>query len=91
MISKYKPSKILSSPFLLIIWVYQTIISPFFAPSCRFWPSCSEYSKQAFHKHGLIGGLWLSIRRILRCHPFNRGGVDEVPEKFTLLNQKIDG
>lgn len=52
-------------------------------PACRFYPSCSEYSKQAIEKHGLSVGLRLSAIRISKCHPFHDGGVDEVPEVLT--------
>lgn len=62
--------------FILLIVFYQKFISPIKKPSCRFIPSCSEYSKQAIEKYGVLKGLWLSIRRVLRCHPFSRGGYD---------------
>lgn len=64
---------------IMLIKLYKTFISPIFPPSCRFYPSCSEYSIQAFSKHGFLKGLWLSTKRIIRCNPFNPGGVDEVP------------
>ncbi|MDJ0828512.1 MAG: membrane protein insertion efficiency factor YidD [Desulfobacterales bacterium] len=65
--------------FLLIIKSYQFFISPLLGPACRFYPSCSEYAYQAVNKHGPLKGMWLSILRILRCHPFHPGGVDPVP------------
>lgn len=55
------------------------------APSCRFYPSCSEYTAGCVSRHGLIKGLILSVARILRCHPFNAGGIDEVPHDFKML------
>jgi len=61
---------------ILLIVFYQKFISPLKKPSCRFYPSCSEYSKQAIEKYGVLRGLWLSLRRILRCHPFSKGGYD---------------
>ncbi|HMK66879.1 MAG TPA: membrane protein insertion efficiency factor YidD [Thermodesulfobacteriota bacterium] len=64
---------------LLSIRGYQRIVSPLFPASCRFYPTCSEYSFQAIQTHGLIRGSWLSIKRIARCHPFSCGGVDPVP------------
>ncbi|MFN3134899.1 MAG: membrane protein insertion efficiency factor YidD [Candidatus Kryptonium sp.] len=64
---------------IVLIKLYKTFISPIFPPSCRFYPSCSEYSIQAFSKHGFLKGLWLSTKRIVRCNPFNPGGIDEVP------------
>ncbi len=57
---------------------YQYCISPLFPPSCRFTPTCSTYTIQAIEKYGAIRGLFLGIRRILRCHPFSRGGHDPV-------------
>lgn len=64
---------------LKIIWVYQYLISPLLSPSCRFTPSCSYYAHEAVSKHGAIYGSWLSIKRILRCNPWNAGGYDPVP------------
>lgn len=62
-----------------LIKLYQYCISPFFPPSCRFSPTCSNYASEALTKYGLIKGMILSIGRILRCHPWNRGGYDPVP------------
>lgn len=64
---------------LLPIKAYQMFISPFTPPSCRFTPTCSEYAKQALIKHGPIKGLYLALRRILRCHPWGGSGYDPVP------------
>ncbi|MDR2502806.1 MAG: membrane protein insertion efficiency factor YidD [Deltaproteobacteria bacterium] len=64
---------------ILPIRVYQACVSPFLPPSCRFYPSCSAYAAEAVSVHGLFKGGLLSLRRILRCHPFNDGGVDPVP------------
>jgi len=61
---------------MLLIRVYQKILSPLLPPSCRFVPTCSEYSYQALKKYGAIKGTALSIWRILRCNPFNKGGYD---------------
>ncbi|MBI4767610.1 MAG: membrane protein insertion efficiency factor YidD [Deltaproteobacteria bacterium] len=65
--------------FLFGIRVYQKILSPLFPSSCRFYPTCSEYSFQAIQTYGLIKGLFLSLKRIGRCHPFCSGGLDPVP------------
>lgn len=62
-----------------LIKLYQYCISPLFPPSCRFSPTCSNYASEALTKYGLIKGMLLSIGRILRCHPWNRGGYDPVP------------
>ncbi|MCG2750517.1 MAG: membrane protein insertion efficiency factor YidD [Desulfobacteraceae bacterium] len=55
------------------------MISPVLGPSCRYFPSCSEYAYQAIAKYGIIKGVFLSAKRILRCHPFCCGGIDPVP------------
>jgi putative membrane protein insertion efficiency factor len=62
-----------------LIRVYQLFISPLLGPRCRFWPSCSEYAREALAIHGAARGSLLAARRILRCHPFHPGGVDLVP------------
>ena len=64
---------------LVPIWIYQKAISPYTPPSCRFTPTCSEYARQALSKHGPPKGLWLAVRRILRCHPWGGSGYDPVP------------
>ena len=61
------------------IKVYQRAISPFVPPSCRFYPSCSEYAQGAIKKHGFLKGIGLAVMRVARCHPWNAGGVDPVP------------
>jgi putative membrane protein insertion efficiency factor len=58
--------------------LYKTFLSPFFPPSCRFTPTCSEYAMQAVEKYGAIRGTWLGTKRILRCQPFCKGGFDPV-------------
>ncbi|MCG3153745.1 MAG: putative membrane protein insertion efficiency factor [bacterium] len=64
---------------VLLIRVYQRWLSPALPPSCRFYPSCSEYACQAILKHGALKGVYLGARRILRCHPWHAGGYDPVP------------
>jgi len=60
------------------IRAYQAAIRPFLPPSCRFHPSCSNYSLEAVGKYGALKGLWLTVKRLLKCHPFHPGGIDEV-------------
>jgi hypothetical protein len=64
---------------LLVIRLYQKLISPMLPASCRFIPSCSEYTYQAIEKYGALRGGWLGMRRIGRCHPWHPGGFDPVP------------
>lgn len=63
---------------ILIIKMYRLFISPLKPPTCRFVPTCSEYSLQAIEKYGILRGGFMAIRRILRCHPFHPGGYDPV-------------
>lgn len=71
----------------LLIRGYQKFISPLFPPRCKYYPTCSAYAIQALEKHGFIKGTILAVWRILRCNPWSRGGVDYVPEKFTLFKK----
>lgn len=66
---------------LFLIKIYQKFISPLFPGKCRFYPTCSNYTYQAIQEYGSIRGLYLGIKRILKCHPFNDGGYDPVPKK----------
>ncbi|AEG02496.1 membrane protein insertion efficiency factor YidD [Methylomonas sp. LL1] len=71
--------------FLLItlIKVYKYFISPLLGPRCRFYPSCSSYGLEAIQLHGAAKGSYLTLRRLLKCHPFHEGGIDPVPEKLS--------
>ena len=70
---------ILALPFIGLIKLYQWIISPAIGPKCRFTPSCSHYAVDALKKYGLFRGLWLSVKRLSRCHPWGGQGYDPVP------------
>ena len=66
---------------LNVIKIYQKFISPIFPGKCRFYPTCSAYTYEAIEKFGIIKGIFLGIKRIIKCHPFHPGGYDPVPEK----------
>ena len=70
------PKPIIKEIVLKTIKFYQAAISPIFGKVCRFWPSCSEYSYLAVKKYGILKGLGKGLKRILKCHPWNAGGVD---------------
>ncbi len=65
--------------FLFCIRAYQFTLRPFLVGSCRFHPGCSEYTAESIARHGPWRGGWLGLKRILRCHPWSRGGIDPVP------------
>ncbi|WP_280771269.1 membrane protein insertion efficiency factor YidD [Salipaludibacillus daqingensis] len=67
--------------FIGIIRFYQRWISRFTPPSCRFYPTCSHYGIESLKRFGFLKGSWLTVRRIVKCHPFHPGGIDPVPEK----------
>jgi putative membrane protein insertion efficiency factor len=60
---------------------YQVYVSPALPPTCRFYPSCSSYAIEALQVHGVLGGSWLTFRRLLRCAPWHPGGIDPVPPR----------
>jgi putative membrane protein insertion efficiency factor len=70
---------IIAFPFIVLVKFYQIFISPLFPSSCRYTPTCSNYTIEALKKHGLIKGGWLSIKRILSCNPWGGSGHDPVP------------
>jgi len=70
---------IITFPFIIVIKIYQVLISPLFPSSCRYMPTCSHYTTEALKKHGLFKGGWLGIKRISKCHPWGGSGHDPVP------------
>ncbi len=71
--------KLIVNILILPIRFYQLAISPMLSPSCRYVPTCSQYAVEALRKHGPFKGLWLAVKRILRCHPWGGSGYDPVP------------
>ena len=67
------------APFIFLIRMYQLLVSPLLGRSCRFHPGCSDYALEALHRHGVIKGGWLAVKRIACCHPWHPGGFDPVP------------
>ena len=65
---------------VLLLLFYKSAVSPFLPSACKYEPTCSMYAKEAVERHGALKGLWLAIKRLLRCHPFTRGGFDPVPD-----------
>lgn len=72
--------KLLRRIAILPIRIYQLAISPLLPPACRYQPTCSAYAIEAFETHGLLRGAWLTISRLLRCHPWGGSGYDPVPQ-----------
>ena len=71
----------LKAPALALIRLYQLTLSRLLGPTCRFEPSCSEYTAISIERFGVFRGAWLGLKRILRCHPFSRGGFDPPPSR----------
>jgi putative membrane protein insertion efficiency factor len=74
-------SRAIGALLVLPIRAYQLVISPLLGPRCRFHPSCSVYAVDAIRQRGPVVGLWLTVRRLGRCHPWNPGGLDPVPPR----------
>jgi uncharacterized protein len=74
---------VVAAPFIWLIRAYQLFVSPMRPQTCRFYPSCSAYALTAIQRFGILHGSWLAARRLLRCHPWNPGGVDHVPHLGT--------
>ena len=80
--------KMISKIVILILRTYQLIISPILGPSCRFYPSCSQYAIESLRTHGFLRGSYFTIHRVLRCNPACEGGLDPVPEKVQKNNHQ---
>jgi len=63
---------------LFVLWAYKRLVSPWLPPSCRYVPTCSEYAMEAVERYGALRGSWMAMMRLLRCHPFAKGGYDPV-------------
>nr|WP_185097215.1 membrane protein insertion efficiency factor YidD [Chryseobacterium sp. Leaf180] len=74
-------NKIIKFPLVVLIKIYQRMISPLLPKNCRYEPTCSAYMLQALETHGLFKGFWLGTKRILRCHPWGGSGYDPVPPR----------
>ena len=72
-------SRIVATIIIAIVRAYKVVLSPLFSGCCRFEPSCSTYCIEAVQTHGPLRGSWLTLRRLLRCHPFGPSGYDPVP------------
>ena len=71
----------LQTTLILLIKAYKLTVSPFLGRSCRFYPSCSSYAIEAVERYGAVAGSWLAVKRLGRCHPWNEGGLDAVPDR----------
>ncbi len=76
-----EPRSVPALPLVWLVQLYQRTLSPLLGPVCRYYPSCSAYAVTALERHGPLRGTWLVLRRLLRCNPFARGGVDHVPPR----------
>ncbi|UZJ41434.1 membrane protein insertion efficiency factor YidD [Prosthecochloris sp. SCSIO W1101] len=80
--------KIINQVPILLIKFYRLYISPLLGPSCRFYPTCSNYALEAFRTHNFFYALWLTVWRVMRCNPFSKGGYDPVPLSGEKLKSK---
>ena len=69
----------MKSVLIALIRGYQYLFRPLLGANCRFYPSCSDYAREAVERHGALAGVWLAVKRIARCHPYHPGGYDPVP------------
>jgi putative membrane protein insertion efficiency factor len=71
----------MKTALVALLRLYRFVVSPMYGQVCRYHPTCSAYALEAVEQHGAVKGTWLSVRRVLRCHPWAAGGVDHVPAK----------
>ncbi|MBK1650834.1 membrane protein insertion efficiency factor YidD [Halorhodospira halochloris] len=72
---------------IVLIRSYQYVVSPLLGPRCRFLPTCSEYTLEAVSRYGVLLGLYLGVKRLLKCHPWHPGGLDPVPQRHKSLRE----
>ena len=75
--------RLVKGGLIIVIHLYQHTLSIFFGPCCRFAPSCSSYALLSIQRFGIVNGVWLTLKRLVKCHPFHPGGYDPVPEIHT--------
>ena len=83
---------IVRSAVLVLLRAYKRLVSPWLPPSCRYVPTCSEYAMEAVERYGAVRGGWMAARRVLRCHPFAKGGYDPVQrdaERSTSVAKRV--
>lgn len=83
--------RLVSTPLIGLIRVYQRFLSPLTPPTCRFYPSCSAYAVTALQRYGPLRGSWMAARRLGRCHPWAAGGVDHVPLRDPATGRPVPG
>ncbi len=79
--------RLIQMPLILLVRLYQVVLSPVMGGHCRFQPTCSAYSLEALRTHGAVRGTWLTLRRITRCHPWGGCGYDPVPRSKTEMEK----
>lgn len=67
---------------IILIKAYKKLISPYLPSSCRFYPTCSSYAVESIERFGIVVGIWLTLKRVMKCHPLHPGGFDPVPENL---------
>lgn len=82
-------AKVLALPLLWLLRGYQIFISPFLPSQCRYYPSCSAYAIGCVRNLGIIRGTWWATRRLFRCTPFHRGGIDHIPDSWSNRHDPI--